>query len=217
MVGERIGQRHVSSAIVGWKKRGYNVGTQAGSGVGRVPIHTRCYDKFKRYFIQAGRSLVFNLPARIYFAKVGPSEICTSEKEGRLLALQMQFLRLLSSVSSVWTLLALFSFSLLPWLDEKIIIPRERSVMGNEIIPAPFVLALSKTVLVPCVSSLTGESLSIAWLGFARLAEGNERSTPVIRSCTMLKFPATRIESPFRMFRSQWENEIRLVEDGSNR
>lgn len=31
--------------------------------------YTRCYDQFKRYFIQAGRSLVFNLPARIYFAK----------------------------------------------------------------------------------------------------------------------------------------------------
>ena len=51
------------------------MGTQpAWRGVawrGLVPIYTRCYDKFKRYFIQAGRSLVFNLPARIYFAKGG--------------------------------------------------------------------------------------------------------------------------------------------------
>lgn len=43
------------------------------------------------------------------------------------------------------------SFSLLPWLDEKIIIPRERSVMGNEIIPAPFVLVLLKPCSIPCL------------------------------------------------------------------
>lgn len=98
--------------------------------------YTRCYDQFKRYFIQAGRSLVFNLPARIYFAKAtrGRKE---RRKEG-FPPWRCNF--------SGWpvrldphSLFSLdLSFSLHPHtslLDEKIIILGERSVMANEIIP----------------------------------------------------------------------------------
>lgn len=61
------------------------------------------------------------------------------EREGP--ALEMQFLGVLVSFSPVWTLdQPASSYARLPQrLDEKIIIPGERSVMGNEIILAPLV------------------------------------------------------------------------------
>lgn len=66
--------------------------------------YTRCYDQFKRYFIQAGRSLVFNLPARIYFAKAtrGRNVGRRASHPGDAIS---------RGGPSVWTLTLLFSVS----------------------------------------------------------------------------------------------------------